>query len=237
MGPTLPQPGILRSCVPLFATLSDAKLQSGLKASQYRIYPARRYVLSSQQMAEGLYVLLSGAANMVLESADGRRMIIDVLRPPDFFGEAALFDIREDAYSVVCRERCAVLCVPGDIVREWTNHDPCASSLLARHLALRLAQTRQKLADLAFLDVHGRVARILLQLGRNSDGQWLIDLGTEEIAARVAASREMVARVLSRLISKGVVRRESRRINVLDRNVLLAGAQDDVRQSAGLRSG
>ena len=47
--------------------------------------------------------------------------------------------------------------------------------------------------------------------------------GSEEIAALVGASREMVSRVVKGMISSGAVRREKRKLIVIDRQAL-AGA-------------
>jgi hypothetical protein len=49
--------------------------------------------------------------------------------------------------------------------------------------------------------------------------------GSEEIAAIVGASREMVSRVLKAMIASGAVRREKRKLIVMDREALAAGCR------------
>jgi len=46
---------------------------------------------------------------------------------------------------------------------------------------------------------------------------WVVDTGSEEMARMVGASREMVSRVLKEMRDSGLIRRDKRKIIVLDR--------------------
>ena len=76
------------------------------------------------------------------------------------------------------------------------------------------------MADLALMNVYGRVARVLLENGREANGDWLVETRSEQIAGMVGASREMVSRVIKKMIAKGEVRRYKRKLIVLDRTAL-----------------
>ncbi|HEY5646528.1 MAG TPA: helix-turn-helix domain-containing protein, partial [Pseudomonadales bacterium] len=74
----------------------------------------------------------------------------------------------------------------------------------------RLTRTTQKVSDLAFLDVTGRVARTLLELTRQPDAMthpdgMQIKITRQEIGRIVGCSREMVGRVLKTLVDQGLV--------------------------------
>src|SRR6185312_5276078 len=84
----------------------------------------------------------------------------------------------------------------------------------------RLSAAHEKMASLALTNVHARVARVLLDNGYDSPGGWRVYPGSEEIAAIVGASREMVSRVLKAMIASGAVRREKRKLVVVDRQAL-----------------
>jgi len=79
------------------------------------------------------------------------------------------------------------------------------------------------------MTVYGRVARLLLESGRETDGEWRVELGTEQIAAMVGASREMVSRVLKEMTESGTLGRDKRKLIVLDR----AAVADRIRLSRG----
>jgi len=81
---------------------------------------------------------------------------------------------------------------------------------LTTQMAARLRKTSQKVRDLAFLDVTGRVASTLLDLAKlpdaitHPDGMQ-IRITRQEIARIVGCSREMVGRVLKELEDRGLI--------------------------------
>ena len=81
---------------------------------------------------------------------------------------------------------------------------------VGRQMADRLCRTTQKVSDLAFLDVTGRVARTLLELTKQPDAMthpdgMQIKITRQEIGRIVGCSREMVGRVLKTLVDQGLV--------------------------------
>jgi CRP/FNR family cyclic AMP-dependent transcriptional regulator len=81
---------------------------------------------------------------------------------------------------------------------------------LASQLAERLGKTTQKVGDLAFLLVTGRVARTLLDLCKEPDALthpdgMQIKITRQEIGRIVGCAREMVGRVLKTLDDQGLV--------------------------------
>jgi CRP/FNR family cyclic AMP-dependent transcriptional regulator len=77
-------------------------------------------------------------------------------------------------------------------------------------MAERMRKTTEKVGDLAFLDVTGRVARTLLELSRQPDAMthpdgMQIKITRQEIGRIVGCSREMVGRVLKTLSDQGLV--------------------------------
>src|SRR5215470_15058097 len=88
---------------------------------------------------------------------------------------------------------------------------------VVKKLAHRVRDLTETVRSLALLDVYGRVARLLLELAEQKDGQMVIDepLTHKEIAARVGASREMITRIFSDLTDGGYVRKEGGRLVVL----------------------
>jgi CRP/FNR family cyclic AMP-dependent transcriptional regulator len=89
------------------------------------------------------------------------------------------------------------------------------------HMVLaRMDELHRKIEGLALMGVRERVARVLLEAGQDADGEWRVALGTEQIAAMVGASREMVSRVLKGMTESGAVRRERRKLIVLDRSAI-----------------
>ena len=88
--------------------------------------------------------------------------------------------------------------------------------LIVRSVEAQLRKAQRKIASLGLVDVYGRVARLFVESARQVDGQWLVDTGAEEIALTVAASREMVSRVVKDMRKQGLVRKHKRKTVIVD---------------------
>jgi CRP/FNR family cyclic AMP-dependent transcriptional regulator len=68
--------------------------------------------------------------------------------------------------------------------------------------------------NLALLDVYGRVARLLLELATEEEGEMVISerLTQQDMANRVGCSREMISRILKDLRIGGYLRMDGERI-------------------------
>jgi CRP/FNR family cyclic AMP-dependent transcriptional regulator len=203
--------------LPLFSTLSDDQFSALLPSTQRRSYLARSLILRSGEHAEGLYVILSGRVRVLIDSGDSREFIVAVLGPNEFFGEVGLIDDAPCLVSVESQEPCDVLYIPRKRVLECLQQSADVAMLMLRSALVRLHDAYRKIEGLATMTVYQRVARVLLECGKEAKGEWCVDLGTEQIAAMVGASREMVSRVLKGMTESGAVRRERRKLIVLDR--------------------
>jgi len=213
-------PNLLRS-LPPFSALSDAQFAAILPSIQHRKYAPRTPILRSNENADGLYVILSGHVRVVLEDGEGHELIAASIGPNEFFGEVGLIDGGPRAATIQTQEACEVLFVPRKTVLELLQSNTDAAVIILRTVIDRLGDAHRKMASLALSDVYGRVARVLLETGRYEEGERLVDIGSEQIAAMVGASREMVSRVVKEMIGKGLVRRHKRKLIVLDRESLV----------------
>jgi CRP/FNR family cyclic AMP-dependent transcriptional regulator len=81
------------------------------------------------------------------------------------------------------------------------------SQNVMRGLVRRLREADRKIGSLALLDVYGRVARLLLDMAENVDGERVVTkrLPKQDIAKMIGASREMVSRVMKDLQTSGYI--------------------------------
>ena len=94
--------------------------------------------------------------------------------------------------------------------RQVAQNDTNVLFALVGQMAARLRKTSRKVADLAFLDVAGRVARTLLDLCHEPDAMthpdgMQIKITRLEIGTIVGCSREMAGRVLKELEEQGLI--------------------------------
>ena len=210
-------PTILKT-VPLFSLFSDHQLAALFPAIQHRSYPRHSYMLRAGERTDALYIILSGRAKIVIDDGDGREVTLTTLGPSEFFGEMSLIDDKPRSASVEAIEACEVLYISKIAFMGVLKDNFEVAMLMLRSVVGRLREADRKIASLALMDVHGRVARLIMDLAHESNGNWIVDTGSEEMARMVGASREMVSRVLKEMRDGGLIRRDKRKIVVLDRS-------------------
>ena len=122
----------------------------------------------------------------------------------------AMFGNRTRTAWVKAKTECEVAELSYVKFVELSKRDTGMLFNVASQLAERLTKTTQKVSDLAFLDVTGRVARCLLDLSTQPDAMthpdgMQIKITRQEIGRNVGCSREMVGRVLKTLEEQGLV--------------------------------
>ena len=176
-----------------------------------RKYPAKSTILCAGDQCDSLYYIIDGSVTVLLEDDDGKEMIVAYLNKGDFFGEMGLFE-SEDVRSawVKTKTACEIAEISYEKFLSLTRTEPQFLFELSKQMAERLKNTTQKVGDLAFLDVTGRVASTLLDLCKQPDAMthpdgMQIKITRQEIGRIVGCSREMAGRVLKTLEDQGLV--------------------------------
>jgi CRP-like cAMP-binding protein len=97
--------------VPIFRGLKQRQIV-GLAGSMVpRQYAAGETIVTQGKEGIGLFVLVSGAAEVVRTGVDGSTVTLNVFGPTDFFGELALLDGGPHTAAVIAKEdtECLVL--------------------------------------------------------------------------------------------------------------------------------
>ncbi len=205
--------------------IDPAALARFLACCREELFPARHLIIRRGDPADRLYYLVEGTATVLLEDETdpGNEIILAYLNPGDFIGEIGLFYETGDRHTLVrARSHCKVAHIRYDRLRQLfasTLQADQATILTAvgMQIARRLLTTSRRLGQLAFMDVAGRVARVLLDLSRgpeavaHPDGTEL-RLSRQELARLVGCSREMAGRVLKSLAEQGLIAVDGRRI-------------------------
>lgn len=203
--------------IAMFSQISDEKLETLRRFMRRRSYDRHATILSPGEPADGVYILLAGRAKVVLEDGRGNVMTAALIEPNEFFGEMGVLDEGPRSAGVQALEPCEALFVRKAAFLESMEGNFAAAMLIVRAVVARLRVAERKMASLGLMDVYGRVARLFIESAEEVDGEWIVDTGSEEIARTVAASREMVSRVLKKMKADGLVRKERRKTVILDR--------------------
>ncbi len=198
--------------VAIFSHVSEGTLAKLEQLVVTKRYPRESMIVSQDETGDSLYVLAEGRVKVVLMSGEsGREMILSVFKPGDFFGEMSLIDGQPRSASVVAMEDSTLLVLHRADFRRYLADNPDAAFGVMTELCTRIRKADEIIGNLALLDVHGRVAHMLLDLAK-SDGEQVVE-GTlirdrptqQNIASMVGTSRETVSRALSEFAKRGYI--------------------------------
>lgn len=174
-------------------------------------YPKKSTLIHRGDVADTLYYIIEGSVAVLIKDEQGKEMILSYLSKGDFVGELALFENAPERTAwVKTREQCTVAEISFTRFKQLVQTNPDILMRLSKQMAQRLQNTSEKVGDLAFLDVTGRIAQTLLNLCKQPDAMthpdgMQIKITRQEIGQIVSCSRETVGRVLKLLEEQGLI--------------------------------
>ena len=193
--------------VPLFASFPEEQLRMLTTMVARRSASRGTTIMAGGDATDSLYIVLSGRLKVMMSDSDGKEVILSILGPGEFFGEMGLIDDEPRSASVVTIEPCELLSISKRDFKKCLVDNSEMSMAVMRGLVRRLREADRKIGSLALLDVYGRVARLLLDMAENVNGEKIVTkrLPKQDIAKMIGASREMVSRVMKDLQTGGYI--------------------------------
>jgi CRP/FNR family nitrogen fixation transcriptional regulator len=178
------------------------------------------------QSIEHWYFLISGAARRCTIRADGRRQIVDLLLPGDFFGLA--FGDQSDATIEAAANNTVVASYLRLRIEVMADSDPKIARELRELAFTALSRTQTQLLILGRITALEKVGSFILEMAArlsNSDSERIsLPVSRYDIADYLGVSVETVSRSLSVLSQRGVIKLlGTRTVNIVDRDVLEEG--------------
>jgi len=211
---------VLKS-VPLFAGFPDDQLRMLVTVVTRRSAPRASVIMAAGDQIDSLYIVISGRLKVMMSDSDGKEVILSLIGPGEFFGEMGLIDDSPRSASVITIEPCELLSITKRDFKKCLAENFEMSMAVMRGLVRRLREADRKIGSLALLDVYGRVARLLLDMAEDVNGQKVVTkrLPKQDIAKMIGASREMVSRVMKDLQMGGYI--ETRGSSIVLRDTIL----------------
>ncbi|MGK2948782.1 MAG: Crp/Fnr family transcriptional regulator [Acidimicrobiales bacterium] len=203
----------------LFAELDDAALAQVAAAGSSRELRRGDVIFAEGDEPANLYVVEDGRIAIASKSDDGRESVFALMERGELFGEMGLLDGLGRSAEARALEPSQIIEIPYGPVRTTFEARPELLWGVVALLAGRLRSMDSALADSVFLDVTGRTAKRLLDLGGEAD-EFLLPVTQEELAGMVGASRERVNKAIASFVRLGWIDQAERRYVILDREQL-----------------
>jgi CRP/FNR family cyclic AMP-dependent transcriptional regulator len=219
----------------LFEGLAAGDLEPLRPAIRTRSFERGSYLFRQGDPGSHLHMVVRGQVKIGHVSQGGGEVVFAIAGPGEVFGELSLFDEEgERTADAQALELAECVVIAKEPLLQFLTARP---QLLLRIIASLSANIKRKdaaMGDVAFLDIPGRVATMLVRLadtkGRpTSDGISIeLALNQQTLAAMVGATRENVNRALRRFSDLGYIRLDRGSITVLNRDQLRRRGSSDV---------
>ena len=211
---------ILLRAVPYFQSLDDDALAAVAREVIVRRYAAGTLIFLEGDPGAGLHLVANGLCKVYRLSMGGREQVLATLGPGDSCNEVPAVDGGPNPASLAAIEASTLWVISQQALSHLRQRNSILNDVIIASLAARCRQLVERVYNLSFLSVTGRLAAFLLQQSDEhselSRRQWTQD----EIAAHLGTVREMVSRALRELQEAELIAIERHRIEILDREGL-----------------
>lgn len=211
--------------VPLLARLPTEDVRSLANRGRLRRFKPGDTIVREGEPGDGLFVILEGAARIVVSSPTGDEATVAHLGPGECIGEFAVLDGLPRSATAVATLPSSAVSVSRDDFRSWLAERPTAAFALLEELSLRLRRANQGLADQLFLGLSQRLARRLVMLAATQgvpapSGGSRIRITQAELASMLGVTRESVNKELQAFAARGWLRTSRGAVTILDPHAL-----------------
>jgi CRP-like cAMP-binding protein len=205
---------------PLFAGLLPYDISRVAAFSRYRTFEAGDFLAAEGDTPTFFYVIAEGQVKVYKTSADGRELIIKIMRKGDLVGEAAALAGRPYPATARALDHAAAVEIPRREFVELIKKEPGLALNMIANLSERLHHLGARLETFTLKEVPGRLASYLLE---HADDHGRVDLTITktDLAAELGTVPETLSRALRKMIDAGFIRAEEKHIVVEDAAALM----------------
>jgi CRP/FNR family transcriptional regulator, cyclic AMP receptor protein len=205
----------------LFA-VADARTVDELAGlSRWRTIERNEMLFAVGERATSIYVVVSGTFRVFTSSMQGTEPTLALLHPGDVIGELGVLDDVPRSASIAALQRSEIVEVPASAFRAAYRADSAIPRQIVTMLAARLRAVTDGLADLAYLDLGGRLAKYLLnESERQGTPTVTVALTQAELGQMLGGARQTVNQVMRALELAGFIAIDGRRVRIVDEHGL-----------------
>ena len=205
---------LLAMC-PFFAGVPESDLLRLAGGAQLRRYRRGQPLFSEGDSGDALLVVIEGSLKAFSARPEGGELLLAVVNQYDTVGELTVADGGARSASVSALTDVTVLRVPREMILAVASNSPALTKALLGSLAAVIRRLTGSAADLAFLDIPRRVAKLVVSRAA-SDNSTPARLTQTEMAAAVGASRQSLNAALQEFQRRGWVTVRPGEVELLD---------------------
>ena len=211
---------------PLFGAIAPELLERLSGYATTRGVDRGDTIFAKGDPGNSLYAVCAGTVKISVPSADGKDAVFNLVGEGEIFGEIALLDGQPRTADATAQTDCELMVIERRDFLDLVRSQPEIALKLMEVLCARLRHTSEQVEDVLFLDLPGRLAKILLQLtGKAEVPARRVTMTQREIGQMIGMSRESTNKQLRDWEHRNWVRLERGGIVVLEPDALAAVAR------------
>jgi CRP-like cAMP-binding protein len=176
-------------------------------------------IIFEGEPADALFFVASGVVKVFKTSQEGKEQILSIVRPGDTFNDISVFDNGPNPAGAQALAPVELYGIGKKEIDDLLRDYPQMAMSVMRMMARRVRQLVELVEDLSFRRVVSRVAKILLEYSSDRV-EPRPRLTQQEIAAMAGTAREVVGRSLKSLEESKLIRMESHRVVITNREAM-----------------
>ena len=204
----------------LFSRLSDSSTLTLTRECRFKHMEKGEILFFQSDPSEAAYIVRTGNISIILNSPDGREMVINEMHSGDLFGELGILTKKTRSTSAIARTKSELLVIPRQVFLNVIEKEPHLAMRMLEVTAQRLQMSGKRESALAFMDAQARLARLLLELEEKEQDKGYVTISQEELAHHTGLIRQTVAKALGKWRREGWLITGRGRILILNRKAL-----------------
>lgn len=208
---------------PAFSGVTAADLSRLVAASTHMQFRSEQAIFARGDAAGSAYLTLTGAVRISTLAASGKRIVVEIFKSLELFGEIAVIDGGVRTADATAIEPAELICIPAIAFRGvLADSAPLANNLL-RLATTRLRRTYVLLEDASLRTIEPRLARqllYLLKLGTSGEAhvRLQVRMQQDELADLLGVTTRSIINVLNKWRSEALVNFDGRtaQLTILD---------------------
>lgn len=206
----------------LFEGVDGAVLAPLAQAASARVLRNGQQIFAEGENAQAFFLIARGQACLLRFSLQGEEKLQQLLEEGDLLAEAAMF-LNPAVYPMTARASSDALlyAIPRQALLTACDASPALMQTLLSALSRRLYQAMNRIDHLSLNNAGQRLVAYLLELRRQSHGNWLdIPVSFAVLAGQLGMTPETLSRLMQKFRQDGLVSGKGRTVVLLDAEAL-----------------
>jgi len=204
--------GQLKSILPGLADVAERAVAEMARASSVRTYRARAVLYRAGDIADGLYVVMSGRVIVRRETAE-RSEMLHTERAGGVLGEIPVFGGGRFPATASALEPTRCCHIPVAVVERLLRDEPSFARFALRRISARAQSLLRRIDELTASTVTNRLAAfIAARAAQSGAADFVLGMTQSELANELGTAREVIVRGIARLIDAGAIARTGRSV-------------------------